>query len=145
MSSDSSTTESVDTISITGQAIDAKQTNIVTAEGEYTIGDVSSPLEHMLGTLAACISVIGNLVGQEMGISISDLTITVEGDIDRRRYKGATADGRAGFHDIRVGVEIQADADEETLEEWMTTVDERCPISDNIQHETGATFSVQRK
>jgi uncharacterized OsmC-like protein len=138
MASESSATET--TITVTGRSEGPKRTTVETADGEFVIGD-ASPLEHLLGSLAACINVIGHLVAKERGIVIHDLDVRVEGDIDPVKYKGGETGSRAGFGSIRASVTVDADADSDTLDEWMATVEERCPVADNL--DTGMAIHVE--
>lgn len=130
-----------DTISISATA-EQSITRVTTANGEFVIGDIASPLEYQLGTLAGCITVIGRIVAKEMAFQLDRIDIDLDGDIDRRYYKGETTEGRAGFSEIRGTVTVVADADDATLEQWLATVEDRCPISDNLQHDTPTTLTV---
>lgn len=124
------------TITISGERLSPKRTAIETEDGEFTVGKEGSPLEYMFGALAGCINVIGTLVADDMDIDIREMEIEVEGDIDTSRYKGESTEPRAGFQEIRLHVSVDADADEETLEEWLGQVQERCPVAENIRNES---------
>jgi uncharacterized OsmC-like protein len=143
MASDTAT--DLKTIAVTGHKLSPKRMRIETAENEFVIGKDGSPLEYLLGSLAACIKVIGYLVADDMDITIDDLEISVEGDIDDGKYKGEKTEPRAGFQDLRVTVEVESGADEATLEAWLANVAERCPVNENLQHETPATVTVQKR
>jgi uncharacterized OsmC-like protein len=131
------------TITVTGRSEGPKRTAIEAAETDFVIGD-ASPLEHLLGSLAACINVIGHLVAKERGIVIRDLDVRVEGDIDVAKYKGGETDSRAGFGSIRAHVTVDADADTDTLADWMATVEERCPVADNLGAGADVRVDVER-
>ena len=141
MASESSATET--TVTVTGRSEGTKRTTIEAADTEFVIGD-ASPLEHLLGSLAACINVIGHLVAKERGIVIHDLDVRVEGDIDPAKYKGGETDSRAGFGSIRAHTTVDADADADTLADWMATVEERCPVADNLGTGTDVHVDVER-
>jgi uncharacterized OsmC-like protein len=143
MASESAT--DLKTITVTGNKLSPKRMRIETADSEFVIGKDGSPLEYLLGSLAACINVIGYLVADDMDVAIDDLEITVEGDIDDGKYKGVKTEPRAGFQDLRVTVEVESGADQATLEEWLANVAERCPVNENLQHETPATVSVRKR
>jgi len=119
------------TITVTGRSEGPKRTTIETVDTEFVVGD-ASPLEHLLGSLAACLNVVGYLVATERGIVIRDLAVDVEGDIDPAKYKGGETDARAGFSSIRAHVTVDTDADDADLRDWMATVEERCPVADNL-------------
>ena len=141
MASESSATGT--TIAITGRSEGPKRTTVEAADTEFVVGD-ASPLEHLLGSLAACINVIGHLVAKERGIVIHDLDVRVEGDIDPAKYEGGETASRAGFISIRVHTTVDADADADALAEWMATVEERCPVADNLNAGTDVHVEVER-
>lgn len=132
--------ESTTTIGVTGRSEGPKRTTIETAETAFVIGE-TSPLEHLLGSLAACLNVIGHLVAKERGIVLRDLDIHVEGDIDPAKYKGGETASRAGFGTIRAQVTVDTDADADAVQDWMATVEERCPVADNLG--TGTEVNVE--
>ncbi|AXG07013.1 OsmC family peroxiredoxin [Haloplanus rubicundus] len=136
-------TASETTITVTGRSEGPKRTTIETAETEFIVGD-ASPLEHLLGSLAACINVIGHLVAKERGMVVRGLDVRVEGDIDAARYKGGETDSRAGFGSIRAHVTVDADADADALADWMAEVEERCPVADNLDAGTDVHVEVER-
>jgi uncharacterized OsmC-like protein len=127
------------TITVTGRGEGPKRTTIETADSEFVIGE-ASPLEHLLGSFAACLNVIGHLVAKERGIVLRDLDVHVEGDIDPTKYKGGETDSRAGFEAIRSRVTVDADADTDALIDWLVAVEKRCPVADNL--DAGTTVHV---
>lgn len=100
-----------------------------------------NPLEYLLMAQAGCLNVTGQQIASEMGIDIDDLAITIEGDFNQAAFAG-NADDRTGLQDINVEMDVDADADEDTVETWAERVEERCPVSDNIKHETSVELSV---
>lgn len=132
------------TISITGRSQGPKRTHIDTGPTEFVIGE-ASPLEHLLGSLAACINVIGHLVAKEHGFAIGDMDVHVEGDIDTRTYRGEATESRAGFGAVRVAVRVDADADAEQLASWLAAVEERCPVADNLTKGAELTVELERR
>lgn len=130
------------TIEINARRISPKRTEITTSDGEFEIGRDGSPLDYLLGSLAGCINVIGSLVADELAIDVESLEIGVAGTIDTDRYQGKSEQSRAGFQEVRLDVHVEADADEETLEEWVTRVQERCPVAENLRNETPLDVSL---
>jgi uncharacterized OsmC-like protein len=131
------------TITVTGRSEGPKRTTIETTDGEFVIGD-ASPLEHLLGSLAACLNVIGHLVAKERGIVVRDLDVRVDGDIDPAKYKGGETDSRAGFGSIGAHVAVDADADADALRDWLAEVEDRCPVADNLGSGTDVRVEVDR-
>ncbi|MEF8757127.1 MAG: OsmC family protein [Halobacteriales archaeon] len=95
-----------------------------------------NPVEYLLGALAGCLNVIGHSVGEEMDVEIDGIEVEIEGDLDPAKFKGEAEDPRAGYQDVRVDLIVETDADEDTLDAWLETVEERCPVSDNIGNAT---------
>lgn len=101
-----------------------------------------NPVEFMLAALAGCLNVVGNLVASEMKFNISSLKINLEGDLDPNKFIGKSDEKRAGYQEIRVKLDIKSDADSETLEKWVSEVERRCPVSDNIANATPVKISL---
>jgi uncharacterized OsmC-like protein len=101
-----------------------------------------NPVEYVLAALSGCLNVVAYLVAEEMDIEIRSMSFSAEGDLDPRKFQGASDDPRAGYEEIRVTVDVDADADEETLDEWLATVEERCPVTDNLRYETPLDIRV---
>lgn len=66
----------------------------------------------------------------------------VEGDIDSDVLLGRRDDVRAGFSELRVRVDIDADLTLEEKERFLHEVDRRCPISENLAHSTPVRIEV---
>lgn len=80
MARESTTESSYTTISVTGRSEGPKRTTIETAKTAFVVGD-AGPLEHLLGSLAACLNVIGHLVARERDVMLRDLDVNV--DVER--------------------------------------------------------------
>src|SRR5580692_12768228 len=75
-----------------------------------------NPVEQLLSALGNCLAVGYAANASAAGITIRDLTIAVDGDIDLRSFLGLTP-GHAGFSAIRVSVAIDTDADADAVAE----------------------------
>ena len=142
MSGESTTAEALSTVAVTGRSQGPKSTHVETEKAEFVVGKEASPLEYLLGSLAACINVIGHLVAKDRGIVIHDLDVEVEGDIDPRKYKGEAEEPRAGFQSMRIQVRVDADANREVLHAWMDEVADRCPVADNLRNSSDLSVVV---
>jgi uncharacterized OsmC-like protein len=131
------------TIGIDAHAEGPRTTTVETDAGAFVVGEPASPLEHLLGSLAACLNVIGHLVAKDHGIVLRSLDVTVEGDIDTARYKGESTTSRAGFEAIRVRVLVEATADESALTTWLEATEARCPVADNLGAGTDLTTTLE--
>ncbi len=139
--------EPLTTVEVTGRATGPKSTDVETPTASFTVGTDASPVEHLLGAFAGCVTVVGHLVADERGIEIDGLSTHVEGDFDPRTYRGETGGGddpRAGFQSIRATVTVESDASQATLVDWLDTVLDRCPVSDNLGNDTPIDASVER-
>lgn len=95
-----------------------------------------NPVEFVLGALSGCLTVVGYVVAKEMGFELRGVSFELAGDLDPAKFMGQSADNRAGFEKIRVGVKPESDATPAQLAEWLKIVEERCPVSDNIANAT---------
>lgn len=103
----------------------------------------ANPVEYMLGALAGCLNVVGHLVAKEMGFNIENLNIGLEGTLDPAKFSGQSEEGRAGYKEINVELDVDTDADKEMLKKWIEIIEERCPVSDNLANETPVNLSIK--
>jgi len=101
-----------------------------------------NPVEYVIGALAGCLTVVTHLVAKEMGIEMRGIKIDIEGDLNPGKFSGASTEGRAGYHEIRVSLRPDCDADQDTLAKWLKTVEERCPVSDNLANPTPVKITI---
>ncbi len=95
-----------------------------------------NPLEVFLSSLPACVCALGRIIAMQKRINLRGIEATVEGDIDKDFLMGITKEGRAGFTDIRLSVNIDADMSMEEKQAFFEEIEERCPIADNILNNT---------
>lgn len=83
-----------------------------------------NPVEQILGALGNCLAVGYAANATAAGITINDMKIEVEGNLDLHTFLGLK-DGNAGFQDISVKVNMDSDGSDEALkalhEKVMTT------------------------
>jgi len=102
----------------------------------------ATPVEYLLAAFAGCLNVVGHLIAKEMNINMKGIKIDLDGDLDPSRFTGKSKAERAGFKEIRVTITPDADADADVLAEWLKAVEDRCPISDNIQNITPVKIAL---
>ena len=102
----------------------------------------ANPVEYVLGALSGCLTVVGHLVAKEMGFTLRSMDMEMNGNLNPTRFMGQSKDERAGFKAIEVKINADADADEETLVKWVEQIEDRCPVSDNLSHETPVNISA---
>lgn len=95
-------------------------------------GEGPNPMEVFLSSLPACICAIGRIISNQKRLNVRGIEATVEGDIDKDYLMGKTTEGRAGFTELRLYVDIDADMSYEEKEAFLKEIEDRCPIADNI-------------
>jgi putative redox protein len=100
-------------------------------------------LEVFLFALGGCLGTVASIVANQERIKLRKFDIAIEGDLDTDFLMGKTKEGRAGFTEIRLAVDIDADMTDEEKKEFFEKVDSRCPISDNTIKETKIVFDVR--
>lgn len=101
-----------------------------------------NPLEYLLFALAGCLGAVAAIVARQERIELKAFNVSVEGDLDKAFLMGKTTEGRAGFTEIRVAVDIDADMTDAEKQAFFHKVDSRCPISDNMVKNTKVVFNV---
>ncbi len=91
-----------------------------------------NPMEIFLSSIPACICAIGRIISNQKRLNVRGIHVTVEGDIDKDYLLGKTEEGRAGFTEIRVFADIDADMSDEEKAAYLHEIERRCPIADNI-------------
>lgn len=139
---------------VTAQAESPMQTRVETRGFEFVIDQPEkfggadagpTPVEYLLGALAGCLNVTAHLVAREMGLEVNGLEISIEGDLYPAKFMGMSDEPRAGYEDIRAVIHADVVADEETIETWLAETEARCPVTDNLNHDTPleVTFALR--
>lgn len=89
-----------------------------------------TPVEFLLHGLAACITAgIANIAAAR-GVTLTEVTSRVEGDIDLRGILGLSNDVRNGYQRIRASFDIKGDAPAEKLREIVEQSRARSAVFD---------------
>ncbi len=102
-----------------------------------------NPLEFFLASLGGCVCAIGRIIANQKRLPVNGIKVKVEGDIDKNFLLGQTTEGRAGFTEIRVEADIDADMTLEEKQEYLKTISSRCPVADNILRTSVLTPKVK--
>lgn len=105
-------------------------------------GSAPNPVEYELAALTGCFNVVAHLVAGEKEVELDSLNIEASGDLNPAKFQGEETDERAGFQGVKLQVEVESDADEETLREVFEEAERRCPVRDNISHETPVEVEI---
>jgi uncharacterized OsmC-like protein len=91
-----------------------------------------TPVEYLLHALAGCLTAgLGNIAAAR-GIDLTEVTSTVEGDIDLNGILGLDPQVRNGFQQIRVRFEVRGDAPAEKLRQLVEQSRARSAVFDVI-------------
>jgi uncharacterized OsmC-like protein len=124
------------TYELTGTRTSPQRMEVDTGEATFEVGRDANPIEFFLGSVLGCLNSTATMVARDMDIGIEELEATVTGSVNYATYKGEETDDRAGLQGVEVTLSVVADADETELREWLTAVEERCPVTDNVANAT---------
>ena len=122
----------------------ARQFSLTIDEPEALGGqdESANPVEYILAGLAGCLNVVGHLVAKEHGFELKQLDIEITGNITPNRFLGVSKEDRAGFKSLDVILKPESNANESTLGRWLNTVQERCPVKDNLLNQTPLSLTL---
>ncbi len=103
-----------------------------------------NPVEYMLAAFAGCLNVMAHLIASEMKFELRGVEIDLYGDLNPARLFGQSNQERAGYKQIDVRIKPDCDADDDTLKKWLEQIEDRCPVSDNIQNITPVKISLKK-
>ena len=87
-----------------------------------------TPLETLLCSFLGCTNVVANVIAEDMGIKIEDMSLELVGHYDTSGFLG-TADIDTQFPKIELKADIKTAASAEQIEELKTRLAKRCPVS----------------
>lgn len=102
-----------------------------------------NPLEYQLFSLAGCIVTIGKIVAKQKNIALKGLSCEVDGGLNAEVFMGKNKEERAGFQEITLVVNVDADLTQEEKEAFIHEVDARCPVSDTFANPSSLKFVVK--
>ncbi|NKE36600.1 OsmC family protein [Natronococcus sp. JC468] len=131
------------TYELTGERLSPRRTRIDTGDAEFVVGKDVNPVEYFLGAVLGCLNSTATMVARDMELSIEEMELQIEGDVDYASYRGEPSDARSGLQGLEVTIAVEAGADEEALESWLEAVEDRCPVTDNVENETPLAVAVE--
>jgi uncharacterized OsmC-like protein len=119
---------------------------LVADEHEVLLGkDVgANPVEHLLHALASCVTTSMVYHASARGINIEKVESSLDGDIDLQGFLGLSETVRKGYQQIRFKFRIQADVNEEQLEELAALGTKFSPVFDTLTKGTGVKVTAER-
>lgn len=136
-------TDDLTTYELTGERLSPRRMRIDTDDAEFVVGKDVNPVEYFLGAILGCLNSTGTMVARDMDIQIEELTVSIEGGVDYARYRGEESDARSGLQDLEVTIAVESDADDDTLEKWLEAIEDRCPVTDNVENETALDLALE--
>jgi uncharacterized OsmC-like protein len=103
-----------------------------------------NPVEYALTALAACVTTSIVYHAAAKGITIHAMESRLEGDIDLQGFLGLSDDVPRGYKEIRMFVNIEADAPAEQLEEIVKLGPTYSPVFDTITRAVPVTVKLDR-
>jgi len=101
-----------------------------------------TPVEYLLHALAGCLTAgLGNIAAAR-GIELTEVTSTVEGDIDLNGILGLDPQVRNGFQQIRVRFDVKGNASPERLRGLVEQSRARSAVVDVITHGVPVAIEV---
>ena len=104
-----------------------------------------SPIEYILAGYAGCINAVGTLVASELNLKLKSLKVDVKGEINVDKFLGKSTFERAGFNKIEVFINADSNASPEEIQNWLTVLESRCPVGDNLKYETPVFLNLIEK
>lgn len=96
----------------------------------------ANPVELVLAAYSGCLNVVGHMIASEMDMNLTALKIDLVGELNPAKLFGEKTEERAGYKEIKVVMKPETDANEETINAWISQVKERCPVGDNLKNMT---------
>ncbi len=123
----------------------ARHFNLTVDEPEEFGGkDVApNPVEYLLAAYAGCINVVIHLVAKELQVTVNNISININGDINPDRLFGLLTVDRAGFESLNVDIDLDSDASREVIDTLFEQVKDRCPLNDNLSNSTPLNYNIR--
>jgi len=103
-----------------------------------------NPVEYALTALAACVTSSIVYHAAAKGVVIRSMESRLEGDIDLQGFLGIRDDVPRGYKEIRMYVNIDADAPDEKLEEIVRLGPTYSPVFDTITRAVPVTVQLEK-
>ena len=104
-----------------------------------------SPIEYILAGYAGCINAVGTLVASELNLNLKSLQVAIKGEINVDKFLGKSTTERAGFNSIEVVINLDIEASDDEIKNWLAIVESRCPVGDNLKNETPIYLNLVAK
>lgn len=126
-------------------------TKVVSRDFEITLDEPAelggtdtgmNPVEALLGSLAACKSIVVRAFARKYRIKLKSVRVEVEGDLDPDGFLGLNKEAKIGFSEIRSHFLIEADNTEEEIATFIDFVERNCPVQDTLTKVAKITHTI---
>jgi uncharacterized OsmC-like protein len=120
-----------------GKEDDSRMEPFVFTNGEPPMllgnNEGANPVEYLLHALAGCVTTTFVLHATARGIKVESIATEIEGDMDLQGLLGLDESVSPGYEQIRMKMDIKADASEEALNELVDYVRNHSPVCTTIR------------
>lgn len=97
----------------------------------------------LLASLAACQEITLRMVAAAMGIPLTEVAVTVEGEMDFRGTMGIDPETPVGFSRIRTDIRVVADAPPDRLQRLAQRAERYCVVAATLRQAPELTTSIR--
>jgi uncharacterized OsmC-like protein len=119
-----------------GREDDSRSEPFVFTNGEPPVllgaNEGANPVEYLLHALAGCVTTTTVLHAAARGITISRLATTLVGTLDVQGLLALDAKVPAGYEQIRIEMDIEADCSDEELDELLSFARQHSPVCNTV-------------
>lgn len=101
-----------------------------------------TPTEFVLHALASCLTAGLAAVAATRGVTLTEVRVTVEGDLDVRGTLGVDRSVRSGLEGVRIRLDVRGDAGAAALEDLVHEARRRSAVADVLTNEVPVTLQV---
>ncbi|MFT6845933.1 MAG: putative OsmC-like protein [Flavobacteriales bacterium] len=87
-----------------------------------------NPMQYFIASLAGCQNEQAQVVAEELGLSIEQINIDVELDLDLSGFMGTSDHSNGSYKNVRLKSTVVGEVTDEQVKSMGQKVDDRCPI-----------------
>jgi uncharacterized OsmC-like protein len=126
------------------QEMNHRQVSVLDADHPAVLvgeDNAPTPVEHLLHSLAACLTAGVANIAAARGVNLTEVSSTVEGEMDLRGILGLSDDVRNGFRQVSVSFVVRGD-EPEKLEKVVEQARRRSAVYDLLTNGVPVTIEV---
>ena len=136
---------SIDGFFVATQELEHRQVTTVEADHPEVLtgaDNAPTPVEYLLHAIAACLTAGLVNIAAARGVHLTEVSSTVEGDINLLGILGISDDVRNGYEGVTVRLHVEGDADDATLRALVDQSRRRPAVYDALTNPTPVTVDV---